>query len=206
MFFPRVSTNGTNLDELNIPFSEHTQEKGFVSLLSKKPRRFFQPLRHFPGLLTTWAKDIKPGAMRRLWSFETFRVSGRHTTFFICTEESRRFSGMGILRLDHFDSLLRHPREEELLTAAPHLPNALVFLPPVVAHPVDQPDNVHPFVVPDRRAVLVIQVHRVHELAEDVELEMVLRGVADADRTRPHVAFQVGHGGSDFGKFCRATN
>src|SRR5919106_409840 len=52
-----------------------------------------------------------------------------------------------------------HPRVEELPSPASHFPDALVLLPPVVAHPLDQPDDVHPRVVPNRRAVLVIQEH-----------------------------------------------
>ena len=48
-----------------------------------------------------------------------------------------------------------------------------------VAHPVDQAAQVGPQVVRDRRAVLVVQVHRVHELAVDVELQLL-----DARRCR----------------------
>src|SRR4029453_448169 len=80
-----------------------------------------------------------------------------------------------------------HPRVEELTAPASHLPDALVLLPPVVAHPVDEPDDVLPRVVSDRRAILVIQVHGVHELAVDVELEMGAGVVADANRTRAQV-------------------
>ena len=84
-----------------------------------------------------------------------------------------------------------HARVEELLPPAAHLPDALVGLAPVLAHPVDQPDDVHPRVVRDRRAVLVVQVHRVHQLAVDVELEVRVGGVADAHRARAHVALEV---------------
>src|SRR3989454_3520136 len=87
-----------------------------------------------------------------------------------------------------------HPRVEELLPSAAHLPDALVRLAPVGADPVDQPDDVRPGVVPDGRAVLVVQVDGVHQLAVDVELEVVEGGVADTDRTRAHVALEVGQG------------
>src|SRR4030095_9833533 len=84
-----------------------------------------------------------------------------------------------------------HPRVEELTAPASHFPDTLVSLPPVVAQPVDKPENVHPRVVSDRRAVLVIQVHRVHQLAVDVERKMRVSVFANADRPRVHVALEV---------------
>ena len=76
-----------------------------------------------------------------------------------------------------------HPRVEELPAPTSDFPDALVRFSPVRAHPVDQPDQVHPRVVPDRRSILVIQVDRVHQLAVDVELEMGVSGIADAHGT-----------------------
>ena len=59
------------------------------------------------------------------------------------------------------------------------------------ADPVDQPDEVRARVVGDRLAVLVVEVDRVHQLAVDVELELVYGGVADAHRARAAVAGEV---------------
>ena len=69
-----------------------------------------------------------------------------------------------------------------MLAPAPHLPDALVFSLPVLAHVVEQPAEMLPQLVGNRPAVLVREVHRVHELAVDVELELFVRRVADPDR------------------------
>jgi len=50
---------------------------------------------------------------------------------------------------------------------------------------------VPPAVVPDRGGVLVVQVHRVHQLAVDVELELRIGPVADPHRPRAAVAVEV---------------
>ena len=74
---------------------------------------------------------------------------------------------------------------------AAHLPDALVGLRPVVAHPVGEAAQVLPEVVADRGAVLVVEVDGVHQLAVDVELELLHRAVADAHRARALVAGEV---------------
>jgi len=61
-------------------------------------------------------------------------------------------------------------------------PDAVVLSLPVVADPVDQAPQRNPQVVGDQRAVLVVQVDRVQELAVDVELELADGIVADPDR------------------------
>ena len=76
----------------------------------------------------------------------------------------------------------RHqPRVGVVLAAAAHLPDALVGLVPVVAHPVDDSGEVHPRPVRDRVRVVVVDVDRVDQLAVDVELERVGPGVSDSD-------------------------
>ena len=62
---------------------------------------------------------------------------------------------------------------------------------PVLAHPVEQPLDRAPHVVRERRAVLVVQIDRVHQLAVDVELQVLAGGVADAHRPRAAVAVEV---------------
>jgi len=74
---------------------------------------------------------------------------------------------------------------------APYLPDALVRFPPVPTDPVDETDDVDLQVVRDGCAVLVIELNRVDQLAVDVELQMGVSQVADADWPRTLVALQV---------------
>src|SRR5579859_1802219 len=80
----------------------------------------------------------------------------------------------------------RHPAHEarvhEFLPPPADLPDPLVGLLPVARDPVDQADHVAPQAVADRFSVLVIEVHRVHELAVDVELKLAGGSIADPDR------------------------
>src|SRR4029453_6293070 len=84
------------------------------------------------------------------------------------------------------------PGVKELLLPPPPLPDALVLLPPVVARPIDQADDVDPVVVPDWGAVLVVQVPRIHQLAVDVELEVGVGRVANVHGSRAHIALEMG--------------
>src|SRR4030095_15215559 len=68
----------------------------------------------------------------------------------------------------------------------------LVRPAPVGAKPVYQPHECGPAVVPDGRAVLVVQIDGVHQLSVDIELQVVEGGVPYSDRTGPHVALEVG--------------
>ena len=82
-------------------------------------------------------------------------------------------------------------RIDEVLPAAADLPDPLVGPVPVVDQPVHHPADRLPEVVGDAVGVLVEEVDRVHHLAVDVQLELVGRGVADADRLRAAVAVEV---------------
>src|SRR6266568_8281281 len=84
------------------------------------------------------------------------------------------------------------PRQEELLAPAAHLRDALVLLPPVGADELDEPHEVAPQVVGDGLRELVVEVDRVHELAVDVELELIVGGVPDAHRLRVRISRPVG--------------
>jgi hypothetical protein len=75
--------------------------------------------------------------------------------------------------------------------SAAHFPDALVLPAPVAGHPIDQLAEVLPGIVADRGGVLVVQVGRVHQLAIDVQLQLLVGGVPDPDRLRPHVAVEV---------------
>src|SRR5439155_10795049 len=48
-----------------------------------------------------------------------------------------------------------------------------------------------PSVVADRLGIFIVQVDSVHQLAVDVELKLLMSGVADAHRPRAAVAFEV---------------
>src|SRR5829696_2737647 len=82
-------------------------------------------------------------------------------------------------------------RVHEVPPSTSNLPDSLIFASPVVADPVDQPAQVSPQLVPDGVAVLVVEIDRVHQLAVDVQLQLVVGTVADPDRPRAPVALQV---------------
>ena len=78
-----------------------------------------------------------------------------------------------------------------MLLAAAHLPDPLVVPLPVLADVVQQVAQVEPGVVGDRRGVLVVDVDRVHQLAVDVELELVDGAVADPHRAGAAVPLEI---------------
>ena len=82
-------------------------------------------------------------------------------------------------------------RVDEVLPLAAYLPDAFVLLIPVVAHPVDEVVQVRPEVVRDGCVVLVAEVDGVHELAVDIELQLVGGSVADAYGGGATVAVEV---------------
>src|SRR5438046_7700794 len=77
------------------------------------------------------------------------------------------------------------------MRAAADLPNAFVRPTPIVAHEVNETGEVQPEIVRDRLAELIIDVHRVHELAIDIQLQLVMSAVADADGTGLAVSFKM---------------
>ena len=105
-----------------------------------------------------------PAALRDL---PVDRVPGRHPADDV--------GGQSPLAGNAYGALDRHPAHQpgvgELPPAAAHLPESLVGLVPVLVHPVDDLADFLPAVVGNRRAVLVVQVDRVNELAVDVELQ-----------------------------------
>src|SRR5215217_4201533 len=83
------------------------------------------------------------------------------------------------------------PRVGEVLAATPRLPDALVGLLPVLAHPLDYAREVLPGIVGDGRGVLVVKVDRVDELSVDVQLQLPSGGVANSHRPQATVSFEV---------------
>src|SRR4051812_4017810 len=78
-----------------------------------------------------------------------------------------------------------------MLPAAANFPDAFVRLRPVVANPVDETTKIDPGVVADGRAVLVEQVRGIHELAINIELQLIVSAVADTHGTRAAVAVEM---------------
>ena len=78
-----------------------------------------------------------------------------------------------------------------MLPPSARLPDALVGLVPVRAHPLDDAGQVAPRVVVDRPSVLVEEVDGVHQLAVDIELKLLGGRVADANGGRSRVALEV---------------
>ena len=84
------------------------------------------------------------------------------------------------------------PAVDEVLAAAAGLPDALVWLVPVLAQPVDEAgDASSQFWWRDLHAVVVGEGHRVHRLAVDVELQLVGGAVADPHRLRAAPPLEV---------------
>jgi hypothetical protein len=88
-----------------------------------------------------------------------------------------------------------HPQEHlavrEVLFAATDFPDGHVRLVPDCADEIGQVADVEPLGVRDGFAVLVVQVDRVHQLAVDVELDVVSGGITNAYRPAVLVAREV---------------
>src|SRR5215207_4223905 len=74
------------------------------------------------------------------------------------------------------------PGEREVLAPSAYLPDPLVGLVPVLPDPVHHAREVVPGLVVDGRAVLVVEIDGVDQLAIDVELELLGGPVPDPDR------------------------
>jgi hypothetical protein len=72
-----------------------------------------------------------------------------------------------------------------------HLPDAGVGIPPVRHHVSDQVADMLPSLVADRVAVLVEEIDGVHQLAEDVELDLLVSAIADANGAALRIPRQV---------------
>ena len=79
-------------------------------------------------------------------------------------------------------------------TSSAYFPDALVLTPPVVADVVHKLPDMGPEFVRYRRTVAVEDVNRVDQLAIDVELELTVGVVADADGSGTPVALEVVEG------------
>ena len=84
-----------------------------------------------------------------------------------------------------------HAGVGEPLHRAADLPHPVVGLLPVPLEPVELAAQRHPELVGDGLGIPVVEVHRVHQLAVDVQLQLVSGPVADAHRPGVPVAPQV---------------
>ncbi len=66
-----------------------------------------------------------------------------------------------------------------MLVFTTHFPDTDVFIAPVLAHVIHQPGRMFPAVIGNRFAILVGEVHRIHELAIDIQLDLAVCLVAD---------------------------
>ena len=78
-----------------------------------------------------------------------------------------------------------------MLPAAARLPDALVRLPPVLDHEVNDAREVLPVFLVHLAAEPAVNVRRVQDLPVDVELELGVGAVANADRAGTAVTFQL---------------
>ena len=86
---------------------------------------------------------------------------------------------------------LHDPAVGEGAAAAADLPDALVHQVPVLLEPVQLAAEMGPEVEADRGAVLVVEIDRIHQLAGDIELELLPGGIADPDRARAAIPLEV---------------
>ena len=83
---------------------------------------------------------------------------------------------------------------DEMLAPAAHFPNALVLLLPMLHHPVGQAAQMLPEVKGNGRAVLVVDIDRIQQLAVNVQLQLVIGPVANPHRAGAFVAIQMPQG------------
>src|SRR5258708_10785948 len=73
-------------------------------------------------------------------------------------------------------------RMEELPGPAAHLPDTLIRTPPIVPQPLQQTLNILPSRMGDRLTILIREIDGIHHLAINVELQLLVSGIADQDR------------------------
>ena len=72
-----------------------------------------------------------------------------------------------------------------------HLPDAFVRLLPIVTEPIQAVPDTDPDVIADGHDVFVVQVERIEQLPENIELQLRIRAVADPDRSGTSIAVQM---------------
>src|SRR5579872_709099 len=80
---------------------------------------------------------------------------------------------------------------KEFLWSAADLPDSLVCPLPVLSKPFEDALNILPAVVGNGSAVFIRQVNRIHHLAVNVELKLLIRSVSDPHRARVFVSGKI---------------
>ncbi|MNL32528.1 hypothetical protein D3C87_1543860 [compost metagenome] len=83
------------------------------------------------------------------------------------------------------------PRVQEVMLLTAHFPDAHIFLLPGFADLINHFHGVFPALMGDGVAVFIDQVHRVHQFAEDVELDLIISLIANTHWHRAAMAGQV---------------
>src|SRR5690606_31605708 len=82
-------------------------------------------------------------------------------------------------------------RVREMARLVADLPDALIGELPALAHDLDEAEQELPVALVERTARLAVEICRFEELAIGIELHLLDRAVADANRCRPTVAGKV---------------
>src|SRR5690348_8374866 len=80
---------------------------------------------------------------------------------------------------------------EKLSWSASDLPDSLVRKPPVPLEPFEYSLHVLPALMGDSVAVLICQVYRIHHLAIDIELQLLISRISNAHRPRILVSAEM---------------
>ena len=78
-----------------------------------------------------------------------------------------------------------------MVPATPHLPDAFVWLLPIVTEPVQTAPETDPRVIADGHDVFVVQVERIQQLPENIELQLRACAIADPDGPGTSIAVKV---------------
>src|SRR5215471_624327 len=77
-----------------------------------------------------------------------------------------------------------HARMEEFSWSTPYFPNSLVWPMPICPQPLQNALSVLPAFIRNGMAIFVREIHGIHHLAVNIELQLLVSGVADPYRPR----------------------
>src|SRR6266498_3783448 len=80
---------------------------------------------------------------------------------------------------------------EKRVSTAARLPDPFVREMPMVTDPLQQARQIHPEVMGDGGTVFIIEIHRIHQLAVDIKLELLVGIVPNADGRGLLVALEM---------------
>src|SRR6478735_4493134 len=83
------------------------------------------------------------------------------------------------------------PGMQKMPMPAAHLPNPLVRLVPIFCQPCKAALNLFPATVSNSVPVFGMQIHSIHELPENVELQLIPSSVANTDGFRIPISAEM---------------